>query len=117
MVKASGASTLPDSFKNLNLVGVDISDNNFDQFPYVLCEMVNDGNLRNITVDNMQTLLNTSNTLKKIQNKYNRSYVNIFLNCFVDAHCFSDKDLDYLNNTFPAIHFSTNWTRVRRFNQ
>ncbi len=116
-LRSNGLDSLPDNFKNINLVGIDISDNNFDHFPYVLCEMVNDGNLRNITVDNMQALLNPSNALIEIQNKYNRSYVNISLNCFVDTLCFSDKDLDYLNNTFPAIHFSKNWARVKRFNQ
>jgi Leucine-rich repeat (LRR) protein len=116
-LRSNGLDSLPDNFKEINLVSIDISDNNFDQFPQVLCEMVNNDKLQNITVDNIQTLLNSSNALFKIQNRYNRSYVNIFLNCFVDdTHCFSENDLNYLNNTFPAIHFSQKWVSAKRFN-
>ncbi len=116
-LQSNGLDSLPDNFKEINLVGIDISDNNFDQFPQVLCEMVNKDNLRNITVDNMQTLLNSSSTLLGIQNRNNRSYVNIFFNCFVDdTLCFSENDLNYLNNTFSAINFLQKWARTKRFN-
>lgn len=116
-LRSNGLDSLPNNFKKINLVGIDISDNNFDQFPQVLCEMVNEDNLRNITLDNIQTLLNSSNALFIIQNRYDRSYVNISLNCFVDdTICFSANDLKYLNNTFPAINFSQKWARSKRFN-
>lgn len=113
-LSSNGIDSLPNNFKELQLTSIDISDNNFTCFPSVLVSMINDNNLRVITVDNIKSLLNKSNILGSIENKYKRSYVNIFFACFIDDFCYTEKELDYLNETFSTIHFSLTWKRVNR---
>ena len=84
--------------------------------PYVLCEMVNNRNLRYLDIDNLQSLVSPSNSLFRIQNKWSRSYFNIDLVSFLgDTFNFTDEDVVYLNKIYKAIHFNSVWGRARRY--
>lgn len=115
-LSSNGLDSLPNIIGDMNLYAINISNNNFKQVPYVLCEIVNNGDLRRLDIDHMQSLLNPSNSLFRIQNKWSRSYVNIDLVSFMgDTFNFSDEDVVYLNKIYKAIHFNSVWGRARRY--
>ncbi len=116
ILAANGLDSLPDVIRDLNLYAINISNNNFSHVPYVLCEMVNNRNLRYLDIDNLQSLVSPSNSLFRIQNKWSRSYVNIDLVSFLgDTFNFTDEDVVYLNKIYKAIHFNSVWGRARRY--
>ena len=115
-LSSNGLDSLPNIIGDMNLYAINISNNNFKQVPYVLCEMVNNGILSHLDIDHMQSLLNSSNSLFRIQNKWSRSYINIDLVSFLgDTFTFTDEDVVYLNKIYKAIHFNSVWGRARRY--
>lgn len=106
-ISSNGIDSLPNCFNDLQLKSLDISDNKFNSFPDILVSMINDKNLKVLIIDNFRSFFNTYNILYSVQNKYNRNYVTVLFACFIDDFCFTESEINYLNNTFIAIHFSS----------